>query len=82
MSIQYAAQPSPNGLAQAFLIGAEFLADAPAALVLGDNLFHGHELIPQLRPPIALEGGTVSSRIQYVTPSATAWWISTTAAPP
>ncbi len=49
ISIQYAVQPSPDGLAQAFLIGAEFLADAPAALVLGDNLFHGHELIPQLR---------------------------------
>ena len=49
MSIQYAVQPRPEGLAQAFLIGAEFLADAPAALVLGDNLFHGNELIPQLR---------------------------------
>ena len=41
-------KPSPDGLAQAFLIGADFLDGAPAALVLGDNLFHGHDLIPQL----------------------------------
>jgi len=49
MEIQYAVQPSPDGLAQAFLIGADFLAGAPAALVLGDNLFHGHDLSPQLQ---------------------------------
>ena len=48
MTIQYAVQPSPDGLAQAFLIGADFLDGAPAALVLGDNLFHGHNLVPQL----------------------------------
>jgi glucose-1-phosphate thymidylyltransferase len=48
MEIRYAVQPSPDGLAQAFLIGAEFLAGAPAALVLGDNLFHGHDLVSQL----------------------------------
>ncbi len=48
MQIHYAVQPSPDGLAQAFLIGADFLAGAPAALVLGDNLFHGHDLVPQL----------------------------------
>ena len=48
MTIEYAVQPSPDGLAQAFLIGADFLADHPAALVLGDNLFHGHDLVPQL----------------------------------
>ena len=49
IEIQYAIQPSPDGLAQAFLIGADFLADYPAALVLGDNLFHGHDLVPQLQ---------------------------------
>ena len=49
MTIQYAVQPSPDGLAQAFLIGADFLSGAPAALVLGDNLFHGHDLVPQLQ---------------------------------
>jgi len=49
MTIRYAVQPSPDGLAQAFLIGADFLDGAPAALVLGDNLFHGHDLIPQLQ---------------------------------
>ncbi|MFQ6539506.1 MULTISPECIES: glucose-1-phosphate thymidylyltransferase RfbA [Aphanothece] len=49
MEIHYAVQPSPDGLAQAFLIGEAFLAGAPAALVLGDNLFHGHDLSPQLQ---------------------------------
>ena len=49
MEIQYAVQPSPDGLAQAFLIGADFLAGAPAALVLGDNLFHGNDLALQLQ---------------------------------
>lgn len=60
VNIQYAMQPSPDGLAQAFLIGADFLADAPCALVLGDNLFHGHDLVPQLQSTQALaEGATV-----------------------
>lgn len=49
IEITYAVQPSPDGLAQAFLIGSKFLADSPAALVLGDNLFHGHELSLQLQ---------------------------------
>jgi len=57
MTIEYAIQPSPDGLAQAFLIGADFLADSPAALVLGDNLFHGHDLVPQLLASHAQEQG-------------------------
>ena len=43
MTLEYLVQPSPDGLAQAFLIGEKFLGDAPCALVLGDNIFHGHE---------------------------------------
>ena len=60
MTIAYAVQPAPEGLAQAFLIGADFLDGSAAALVLGDNLFHGHELISQLHAAMARdEGGTV-----------------------
>lgn len=49
VKFSYEVQPSPDGLAQAFLIGEEFLDGAPAALVLGDNLFYGHELVRTLK---------------------------------
>lgn len=60
MSIHYAVQPSPDGLAQAFIIGESFLNNSPVALVLGDNIFHGHEL-PQIlqRANAREEGATV-----------------------
>ena len=57
MKIEYAAQPSPDGLAQAFLIGREFLAGAPSCLVLGDNIFHGQGLTEMLKQADAQEHG-------------------------
>jgi len=48
MNLQYAVQPSPDGLAQAFIIGRDFIGNDPSALVLGDNIFHGHDLAKQL----------------------------------
>jgi glucose-1-phosphate thymidylyltransferase len=60
MKIEYAAQPSPDGLAQAFLIGREFLAGQPSCLVLGDNIFHGTGLTELLhRADARQQGATV-----------------------
>ena len=57
MKIEYAAQPSPDGLAQAFLIGREFLAGSPSCLVLGDNIFHGQGLTDLLQRANARDAG-------------------------
>ena len=60
LRLEYAVQPSPEGLAQAFLIGAEFLAGGPSVLVLGDNIFYGHGLAERLRVAAARgRGATV-----------------------
>jgi len=60
MNIQYAVQPSPDGLAQAYLIGREFVGGKPSCLVLGDNIFYGHGLTDVLRRAAAQsEGATV-----------------------
>ena len=60
MEIRYAVQPSPDGLAQAYLIGAEFVAGGPSALVLGDNIFYGHGFSEQLqRADAQTRGATV-----------------------
>lgn len=57
LNIQYAVQPSPDGLAQAFIIGREFVGNHPTALVLGDNIFYGHDLQVQLERAVARNNG-------------------------
>ncbi|MFN4041880.1 MAG: glucose-1-phosphate thymidylyltransferase RfbA [Brevundimonas sp.] len=60
MDIQYAVQPSPDGLAQAYIIGADFVGDQPSALILGDNIYHGHGLTELLSSATTrTEGATV-----------------------
>jgi len=59
MSIAYAQQPSPDGLAQAFLIGEDFIGTDSVALVLGDNIFHGFALGSQLRSLTDIDGGMI-----------------------
>lgn len=49
LNLQYAVQPSPDGLAQAFILGADFIGQGPSALVLGDNIFHGNDLATVVR---------------------------------
>ena len=57
MNLQYAVQPSPDGLAQAFIIGDRFLGNSPSALVLGDNIFHGHDFAQLLADADAIASG-------------------------
>jgi glucose-1-phosphate thymidylyltransferase len=59
LRLEYAAQPRPEGIAQAFLIGADFVGDQAVALILGDNLFHGTGLGDQLRASVDPAGGRV-----------------------
>lgn len=59
ISLTYAIQPSPDGLAQAFIIGEEFIGDDKVALVLGDNIFHGNKLDDSLKTCVDPDGGTV-----------------------
>ncbi len=59
MEIQYAVQPSPDGLAQAFVIGEDFIGDDSVALVLGDNIFHGTGLGTNLRKNTDVQGATI-----------------------
>ena len=60
MNLQYAVQPNPDGLAQAFILGADFLGNAPSALVLGDNIFYGHDFTQLLSSADAkTQGATV-----------------------
>ena len=57
ISLSYAVQPSPDGLAQAFIIGKEFLGNAPSALILGDNIYYGNDFETQLRKASARTSG-------------------------
>jgi glucose-1-phosphate thymidylyltransferase len=57
ISIAYKEQPHPAGIAQAFLIGAEFIADSPVCLILGDNIFYGHDLVAKLEKTARLTQG-------------------------
>ncbi|MGQ9686853.1 MAG: glucose-1-phosphate thymidylyltransferase RfbA [Thiobacillaceae bacterium] len=57
LDIRYAVQPAPEGLAQAFVIGADFIGGAPSALVLGDNIFYGHDLAHDLKAAAGREQG-------------------------
>jgi glucose-1-phosphate thymidylyltransferase len=60
LNLSYCVQPSPDGLAQAFILGKDFVGGQPSALVLGDNIFHGHDLQPMLKRAAARpDGATV-----------------------
>ncbi|NOV25084.1 glucose-1-phosphate thymidylyltransferase RfbA [Cupriavidus necator] len=60
INLQYAVQPSPDGLAHAFIIGKDFIGNHPSTLILGDNIFYGHDLVAQLRRSARrTEGATI-----------------------
>lgn len=70
LAIEYAVQPKPEGLAQAFLIGADFVGDQPAALVLGDNIFHGASLTKLLSSACDRRSGATVFAYQVENPNA------------
>jgi glucose-1-phosphate thymidylyltransferase len=70
LKLEYAEQPSPEGLAQAFIIGADFLAGSPCALILGDNLFYGHDLAKALSAANARARGATIFGYHVANPSA------------
>jgi glucose-1-phosphate thymidylyltransferase len=69
LSISYAVQPSPDGLAQAFHIGADFVGNDPSALILGDNIFYGHGLPEELVRADARDGGATVFGYRVSNPS-------------
>ena len=70
LELSYAVQPKPGGLAQAFLVGAKFLAGAPSALVLGDNLFYGHDFVKSLEAASERADGATIFGYHVANPSA------------
>lgn len=69
MKLEYAVQDAPNGISQAFLIGAEFLNGSPACLILGDNLFYGNSLQEQMSKAVALKKGATVFAYHVPNPS-------------
>ncbi|MEM8907151.1 MAG: sugar phosphate nucleotidyltransferase, partial [Bacteroidota bacterium] len=71
MELEYAAQPNPNGLAEAFIIGEEFLAGSSACLILGDNLFFGYSMSEKLKNSVAEidKGGALIFGYQVADPT-------------
>lgn len=65
INLSYKVQPKPEGIAQAFIIGEEFIGNSPVCLVLGDNIFYGHDLVPQLMESATLQNGQGAKVFAY-----------------